>query len=64
MASKLFVGNGHDYAVSTRHAKGEQFYFLVLKQSLNHQTGDARDASIGQCAANLPGLAVIGSRAT
>ena len=63
MASKSFVGNGHGYAVSTGHAKGEQFDFIVLKQSLSQKLGDPREASTGQFAANLPGLAVIGSLA-
>jgi hypothetical protein len=64
MASESFVGNGHGYAVSTWHAKDKKVDFLVLKQILNQEAGDAREASTGQCAANLPGLAVIGSLVT
>lgn len=63
MASQSFVGNGHDVAVSTRHAKGGFSIFIVLKQLLNHQPGHARNALTGKNAANLPRLAVIGSLA-
>ncbi|CAI8801906.1 hypothetical protein EMIT0P171_10178 [Pseudomonas sp. IT-P171] len=59
MASKSFVGNGHGYAVSTWHAKGKKIDFLVLKQSLNQQAGDAREASALPICQGWQSLAVL-----